>query len=378
MSRELRPRKGHNYATLAGDIAEDDAGPSSSNQFVGDDDQGSSGSDFDMDEDAHTSQAKTQTKAKAKAKKPFIEMSKAATLPAAPGLPRPSNRKMYVLPIPSVNHRHRAMPLFFHTGRVERLTSPPVLFKEPKTTYTHNFTHNASVTDRVGKAWGYNVGPGPLWALMEDRGWFKEGRRPRVGEGVGVCGGWEILDDEEDVRLHPPPAITCYFGPVENQTRTEMRIFETRKMCTSICNFIPLFYIFLPNTIGEFFPASKSHIFNAGAQVWGIDWCPIEQNIADRLRSQYLAVAPFPSASHSPGIGIRTPRPCPACIQIWSLKPSSNVHEPTEDCGEMTCEMVLCTDGGPAFELKWCPLPSHDLVHICSFFLKKSQRCSDS
>ena len=27
---------------------------------------------------------------------------------------------------------------------------------------------------------------------------------------------------------------------------------------------------------------------------------------------------------------------------------------------EMRCEMVLCVDSGPAYELKWCPLPSND------------------
>lgn len=32
------------------------------------------------------------------------------------------------------------------------------------------------------------------------------------------------------------------------------------------------------------------------------------------------------------------------------------------DYGKMKCAMVLCTDGGPAYELKWCPLPSHDQV----------------
>jgi len=28
----------------------------------------------------------------------------------------------------------------------------------------------------------------------------------------------------------------------------------------------------------------------------------------------------------------------------------------------MKCEMVLCLDTGPAHDIKWCPLPSHDLV----------------
>jgi len=25
----------------------------------------------------------------------------------------------------------------------------------------------------------------------------------------------------------------------------------------------------------QFFPNSTAHVFNAGAPVWGIDWCPI-------------------------------------------------------------------------------------------------------
>jgi transcription factor C subunit 6 len=32
------------------------------------------------------------------------------------------------------------------------------------------------------------------------------------------------------------------------------------------------------------------------------------------------------------------------------------------DGGQMKCEMVLCLDGGPAQEIRWCPLPSHDRV----------------
>lgn len=33
-----------------------------------------------------------------------------------------------------------------------------------------------------------------------------------------------------------------------------------------------------------------------------------------------------------------------------------------DDNGEMRCELVLCLEGGPAYEVKWCPLPSNDLV----------------
>lgn len=60
-------------------------------------------------------------------------------------------------------------------------------------------------------------------------------------------------------------------------------------------------------------------------------------------------------------------RPSPACIQIWSLSPSKSSSQNPDgkvDEGQMKCEMVLCVDSGPAFDLKWCPLPSHDAVGI--------------
>ncbi len=122
--------------------------------------------------------------------------------------PKGSKRQNYVLPTPSVNHRHRAVPLYSREGRVERLTAPPTLFSRPATTLTNGFTVNSKVTDRVNKAWGYNVGPGPLWELAEDRAWYKEAlttgdsvdiefmRRPRVYSDVGLPNGWEILNAE--------------------------------------------------------------------------------------------------------------------------------------------------------------------------------------
>jgi transcription factor C subunit 6 len=77
----------------------------------------------------------------------------------------------------------------------------------------------------------------------------------------------------------------------------------------------------------------------------------------------YLAVAPFPSRAHSPGVGIKVARPSRACVQLWSFGPSPGAEgSDDDDKGEMKCEMVLCIDSGPALELKWCPLPSHDPV----------------
>ena len=51
--------------------------------------------------------------------------------------------------------------------------------------------------------------------------------------------------------------------------------------------------------------------------------------------------------------------------------------------------MVLCLDSGPAYDLRWCPLPSHDLVliilllRICSclmffFFFDSSMMTNDN
>lgn len=198
------------------------------------------------------------------------------------GFSRASRRQMYVLPTPSVHHRHRAVPLFSPVGQVERLVAPPALFQPPKTTVTNNFTLNSSVSNRVNKAWGYNVGPGPLWELAEDRGWYKEAlntddtdqkettRRPRVYNDVSVQGGWEILNTEcvlstfsrfvylcgfihfsradfvssgaasylptdivttEEGNFKPPPPISCSFGPFGAQTRIEMKMFESLKIC---------------------------------------------------------------------------------------------------------------------------------------------------
>ncbi|KAF9819803.1 hypothetical protein IEO21_01894 [Rhodonia placenta] len=279
-----------------------------------------------------------------------------------------SSRQNYVLP--SLHHRHRAIPLYDRGGPVERLLQPPAPFRPATVSLTNNWSFTP-ISDRVGKSWGHNVGPGPLWELMEDRGWFKESmttdgevsadercRRPRVHAGVTVQGCRILtpedampylptgLDAQENGEYKAPPPVPCSFGPYEKQTRVMMKMFEARR-------------------IEEFIPESKSHVFNPGAPVWGLSWCPIHPD--DRPRhghKQYLAVAPFPSSEYSPSIGVRIQRPASACIQIWSLGPSHDAMEVDgnggNDPGEMRCELVLCVESGPAFELRWCPLPAND------------------
>jgi transcription factor C subunit 6 len=59
-----------------------------------------------------------------------------------------------------------------------------------------------------------------------------------------------------------------------------------------------------------------------------------------------------------------------ACIQIWTLEPTRRtdaMDDDQDDYGVMKCAMVLCLEGGPAHDLKWCPLPSHDPVRSIYF-----------
>ncbi|PFH47653.1 hypothetical protein AMATHDRAFT_77094 [Amanita thiersii Skay4041] len=284
---------------------------------------------------------------------------------------RASRRQQYSLPALSVHHRHRPVPLFQDTRRVERLALPPQLFGPNSLTWTNSLTHDPKVTDRVQKAWGFNVGDGPIWELVEDRVWYKEGsdsgeeaseakRRPIVYEDVRIKNGWYVLINAEattylptdsttteEGEFRPPPLVPCYFGPFDQQQKHEMKMFDTLNM-------------------SAYFKESQSVVFNAGAPVWAIDWCPIHPDDREgRAYKQYIAVAPFPSSAHSPEIGVKTIRPSPACIQIWSFAelPENDPASSTTDSNEIPivqCEMVVCQDGGTAYELKWCPLPSHD------------------
>ncbi|KAG7098482.1 hypothetical protein E1B28_000427 [Marasmius oreades] len=307
-------------------------------------------------------------------------------------------QKMYSLPTPSVHHRHRPVPLFnLPNSKVDRLISPPKLFEQPRTEETNGFTSNPKICDRVGKSWGYNVGPGPLWELVEDRSWFKEAckdesenkrTRPLVHEHISVKAGWRILNREQASpylpadtttsdggQFNPPPPVVCSFGPFDSQTKIEVFMFDAFPMA-------------------RYIPESKAHVFNPGAPAWGLDWCPIHEDDRRVRPTQYLAVAPFPSRQHSPEIGkkLQAGISSPGSVQIWSLSPTrqkeelapkqkrkvnkgkgkamdnvdadgdqvmNNTSEDDVDIGKMTCEMILCLDSGPVHALKWVPLPTN-------------------
>ncbi|KAG2150679.1 uncharacterized protein EDB93DRAFT_1083923 [Suillus bovinus] len=281
--------------------------------------------------------------------------------------------KMHALPNPSVHHRHKAMPVFLRKEKVERLDAPPTLFNPPNIVSTNSMTSEQSLTDRISRAWGYNVGPGPVWGIMEDRSCFKEAlegeentmnesfRRPRVHQGVEVKSGWTRLNEcdaarylptdtvlTDDGQKRPPAPVHCFLGFYGRQTRVEMAMFDS-------------------HATSEYMPGSTSFVFNVGSPAWGVDWCPTyPDDRPHRGHKHYLAVAPFSSRSHSPMIGAKVQRPVSACVQIWGLQSKQEQGAVSQaDCspvGEMKCEMVICLESGPAFEIKWCPLPSHDQV----------------
>jgi transcription factor C subunit 6 len=106
--------------------------------------------------------------------------------------------------LPSVHHRHRAIPLYQKKGAVERLSKKPRLFKNSELTHTNSWGSSRTVSTKVAKAWGYNVGPGPLWELLEDRGWLSANvectqateeskRRPRVYSQMRIQPAWEAI-----------------------------------------------------------------------------------------------------------------------------------------------------------------------------------------
>ena len=240
MPRELRPRKARTgHSQLAGAESSSNAGPSRA-QIVDEveddelarrnidddndnDENDDSGFEMDVDEPLqnrdHTSvipskpsssssppkRRKLATTTHPSTSKPLQTITAAPTSPSQV-LPARRTTKMYTLPNPSAHHRHRAIPVYHRKEEVERLDRLPALFEEPRTAFTESMTSSQTLTDRVGKAWGYNVGPGPVWEMLEDRSCFKEStrskddprkeasRRPRVYASLSVRPGLEVLD----------------------------------------------------------------------------------------------------------------------------------------------------------------------------------------
>ena len=98
-----------------------------------------------------------------------------------------------------------------------------------------------------------------------------------------------------------------------------------------------------------------------------------------RSYKQYLAVALFPSRPHSPDIG--TGKAKWPSHSMWCLLPSRNVSKndsKVPDFGQMKCEMVLYLDSGPAYGLRWWPLPHMNWYLLYSTYAFMSDVFCDS
>lgn len=253
MSRQLRSRASRpDYAALFqyDDPENEDAGPSkppvpqdevdSGSDFApeGVQDEAAEAEDDVMDEDADAEEdVPTQGPSRAssvvivtKPAAPRIETPKAKPMPGLSSKP-----KNYVLP--NANHRHRLIPLFDRPGPVERLIGPPSPFGTPRISSTNSWSVNQAVLERISKAWGFNVGQGGLWDLLEDRAWFKESmasngeesaderaRRPRVHANVRAA-GFEVID----MQCVPPTfSCTCTMSYCPSQG---MHLHTFRRTC---------------------------------------------------------------------------------------------------------------------------------------------------
>jgi len=138
------------------------------------------------DATAAAAAAKAKGKQKAKVTPAPVPAAAASTATAPPTAP-PATRQNHALPNPNVHHRHRPVPLFpgptaptvsaSGSVRVERLQRAPHLFAPNETVSTNAYASTAVplLTRRIGRAWGVGVGAGPVWELVEDLGWFREG-----------------------------------------------------------------------------------------------------------------------------------------------------------------------------------------------------------
>ncbi|GJJ12293.1 hypothetical protein Clacol_006534 [Clathrus columnatus] len=258
-------------------------------------------------------------------------LSHSQLITLAPGVTKSIARQNYALPHPSNSHRHRGIPAYLPLElQTPRLLNKPSPFFNHQTTWT-NSAANTDVLRRISRALSTNIGEGPIWELLEDRSWYK-----------GCITGQNRIEAAPYLPisfLSNSTALQCFIGPFNSQVKQTFAPLQS-----------------LPMT--DLFVGKKSHLFYAGGPVWAIDWCPMLPDDTHR-KKQYLAVGPLPSVAHSLTFGKPASRPSPACIQIWSLSPST-ANPSAEDAGVLTCPMVICVDNGSALDLKWCPLPVND------------------
>ena len=83
-----------------------------------------------------------------------------------------------------------------------------------------------------------------------------------------------------------------------------------------------------------------------GGPVLACDWCPLPTDWGgDPDGAQYLALTCLPVVDHH--LTPVEPSALPAAVQIWSF---------SADCRTAQLEFAVCVDGGPVWDLTWCPI----------------------
>lgn len=173
MNHKLQPqRSGLNYATMLGfEHNEDSTGPLNPVPLEY---EPESDSEFVMEGTAAEGPYELLYLADDHYEEPdqFVPQS-VTNIPFAPSPPKHNlnclqifNEQHKYLAYSKVHHCHSAVLLFF----LLRDQIQPKLFQNPGTVLTNNFTFTPLVQGCLNKAWSYNIGSGPLWELMEDRG----------------------------------------------------------------------------------------------------------------------------------------------------------------------------------------------------------------
>nr|WVH01930.1 transcription factor C subunit 6 [Naematelia aurantialba] len=139
------------------------------------------------------------------------------------------------------------------------------------------------------------------------------------------------------------PTVNVYLGLHDDQKPVRFGMYDAHRL-------------------EEFGNTKPGSIFYTGGPIWGMDWCPVSDRAASVFGgTQYLAVSVMPNIDATPGIGLKCAAEETASIQIWSMIPSALE---TGEMGQLSCDMVLCVEGGSGIEVRWMPLGACDEVDL--------------
>jgi len=101
---------------------------------------------------------------------------------------------------------HRPWSVYIAPGVTRRLSRLPRSLVECDNSVSQvtKGSADATIGDRVAKAWIHDLGHGPVWELVEDRGWFKEGSpKQEIGSNLTSTDKMDVDGAMRDEELRP-------------------------------------------------------------------------------------------------------------------------------------------------------------------------------